>query len=131
MTYRAFKVWQRVLAAVIAIAAAVSIVLGNSFILIAAVIIGVAILMALRRRVTEVVADERTYAIAYKAARFTLAVVSIGMAVSGAILLAFSHGDFSLPLAHVGFSLEYATCGLLIVNYIAYYYYSRKLGGKT
>jgi uncharacterized membrane protein len=131
MTSRVFKVWQRVLAAVVAIAAATSIVIGNAFVLISAVIVGMVIIMVLRSRVAEVVVDERTYTIAYKAARVTLAAGSISMAVAGAVLLTFSHGDFSAPLARIGFALEYAVCGLLIINNIAYYYFSRKLGGKA
>jgi uncharacterized membrane protein len=130
MSYNTYKVWRSVLVMIIAAAAAVSVVLGIVYILLAAVIIGMIVLAAIRRRVTVVVSDERTYAIAYKAARLTLAVIGVGMAVVGAVLLALSHQDFSATSAQVGFGLEYATCGLLVTNYIAYYYYNRKLGGK-
>jgi uncharacterized membrane protein len=131
MSYNTFKTIQSITAAVIAAFAAASIVTGNAIILISVVIAGMVLLYVLRRRVKEIIADERTYTIAYKAARFTVAVVGVGMAVTGALLLALSHRDYSAPLSQAGFALEYATCGLLIVNYLAYYYYSRKLGGKN
>jgi uncharacterized membrane protein len=130
MTYKTFRTWQGALTAAIAVIAAVSVVLGNFIILLAAVIIGMAVIYTLRRRVAELVDDERTYSIAHKAARLTVAVVGIGMAVIGGILLALSRHDLSSTRAQVGFTLEYATCALLIINYIAYYYYSRKLGGR-
>jgi uncharacterized membrane protein len=47
----------------------------------------------------------------------------------GAVLLAVSHGSNS-DIARVGFTLEYVTCALLIINVLAYTYYSRKLGGR-
>lgn len=131
MNYKTFKTIQSIAAAVIAAFAAVSIITGNAIILISVVIAGMVLLYLLRRRVKEIITDERTYTIAYKAARFTVSVVGVGMAVTGALLLALSRREFSAPLAQAGFALEYATCGLLIVNYLAYYYYSRKLGGKN
>jgi uncharacterized membrane protein len=129
MSYKTFRLWRSVMTAVIAAAAAASIVLGNVVILLAAIVIGVVLLILLRRRVVEVISDERTYTIAYKAARLTLGAGGVAMALVGAILLALARQDFSSTLAQAGLTLEYATCGLLVINYIAYYYYSRKLGG--
>jgi uncharacterized membrane protein len=130
MTYNTFKIGRISLAALIAIAAAVAIVLGIVYILLAALVAGMAALVVLRRRVVEVVEDERTYAVAYRAARLTVVIVGVGTAVAGAILLALARQDFTSTLAQVGFALEYVTCALLVINYIAYYYYSRKLGGS-
>jgi uncharacterized membrane protein len=130
MSYKTFNMIRGATSAVIAALAAVSIIIGNAAILISTVILGMIFLFIMRRRVKEIIADERTYTIAYKAARLTVAVVGVGMAVTGALLLALSQRDFSAPLSQAGFALEYATCGLLVVNYLAYYYYNRKLGGK-
>jgi uncharacterized membrane protein len=130
MSSKTFRIWQRYLVVIIAAIAAVSVIIGNAYILLSAVVIGLIVLIILRRRVTEIVSDERTYAIAYKAARLSMSIVGVGMAVIGATLLAFSRDDLSAPLAQVGFALEYATCGLLMIHLAAYTYYSRKLGGK-
>lgn len=130
MNLKTYQKWRMVLTAIIGAVSAISVIIGNAYILITAVIVGIIVIIALRRMVKEVIADERTYTIAYKAARLTLSVVGIGMAVIGAMLLAFSRDDLSATLAQVGFALVYATCGLLVINLAAYTYYNRKLGGK-
>jgi uncharacterized membrane protein len=131
MDIKAYRNWRVAITAIIVAVAAVSVATGIVYILISAVIIGMIVLLILQRRVKEVIYDERTYTIAYKAARLTMSVVGIGMAVAGAILLALNRDAPSSTLAQVGFALMYATCGLLVVNLAAYTYYSRKLGGKN
>jgi uncharacterized membrane protein len=130
MNVKTYRNWRTVLTLIIIALAAVAVATGIAYILIAAVVIGIIVLLLLRRRVKEVVEDERTYTIAYKAARLTVSIVGMGMAITGAIMLAFNRDDFSATLAQVGFALLYATCGLLVVNLAAYTYYSRQLGGK-
>lgn len=129
MSFRTFRMWQAFMGMIIGGVMGASLGMGNWIIPIFTIIIGISIMMVLRRRVKEIVADERNYAIAAKAARLTLQIVTIGMAVVGAILLAVSHGD-SAVLTQIGFGLEYATCALLVINYITYYYYNRKMGGR-
>lgn len=131
MDIKTYRNWRVAITAIIAAVAAVSVATGIVYILISAVVIGMIVLLILQRRVKEVIYDERTYTIAYKAARLTMSVVGIGMAVAGAILLALNRDVLSSTLAQVGFALMYATCGLLVVNLAAYTYYSRKLGGKN
>jgi uncharacterized membrane protein len=130
MNIKTYRSWRIALTAIIVAAAAVSVVTGNVYILISVLVIGIIALVLFRRRVKDVTADERTYAIAYKASRLTMSVVGIGMAIVGAILLALNHDALSSPPAQVGFALEYAVCSLLLINLAAYTYYSRKLGGK-
>jgi len=129
MSYKTFRLWQGIVGAVIGAVIAVSVVTGNAIVPIPTVIVGMLIIIALRRRVKEVIADERVYAIAEKASRLTVQIVGIAMAAVGGTLLAISHGGSSV-LAQVGFTLSYATCGLLVIYYVAYTYYNRKLGGK-
>jgi len=131
MNIKTYRNWRVAITAIIAAVAAVSVVAGNAYILISSVIIGMIVIIMLRRRVKEVIYDERTYSIAYKAARLTMSIVGIGMAVAGAILLALNRDTLSSAPAQVGFALEYAVCGLLVINLAAYTYYSRKLGGKN
>jgi uncharacterized membrane protein len=129
MSYKTFRMLQGFMGLIIGAVLGASIALGNWIIPIFTVIIGLTVMTVLRRRVKDIVADERTYAIAEKAARFTVQAVAIGMAATGAVMLALSQ-DSSEPLAQVAIALEYATCTLLVVNYFAYMYYSRKLGGR-
>jgi uncharacterized membrane protein len=130
MSYKTFRIWQRVIAAIIAAVIAFSVVDGNSIAPIPTVIVAMAIIIILRRRVKEVVADERAHAIAGKASRLTMQITGIAMAAAGGTLLAMSRGSGEPMLGYIGYTLCYATCALLIINYIAYYYYSRKLGGR-
>jgi uncharacterized membrane protein len=131
MSYKTFRIWQGIVAAVIGAVIAVSVVTGSVIVPIPTVIVGMLIIIVLRRRVRvkEVIADERVYAIAYRASRLTMQIIGIGMAVTGATLLGLGRGGSSV-LAAVGLTLEYATCGLLVIYYIGYIYYSRKLGGS-
>jgi uncharacterized membrane protein len=131
MSIKTYRNWRLALIAIISALAAVSVIMGNAYILIAAVVIGMIVIFILRRRVKEVLYDERTCTIAYKAARLTVSVVGIGMAVAGAIFLAFNRDNLSSTPAQVGFALLYATCGLLVINQAAYTYYNRKLGGRN
>jgi uncharacterized membrane protein len=131
MKIKTYQHWRIALTAIIAALGAVSVAIGNAYILIAAVVIGMIVIFILRRRVKEIIYDERTYTIAYKAARLTVSVVGIGMAVAGAIFLAFYRDNLSSTPAQVGFALLYATCGLLLINRAAYTYYNRQLGGRN
>ena len=128
MDYKTYKNWRSALVIIIGAVTAASVITGNVYTLISAVLAGMIVIFILQRRVKEVINDERTYAIAYKAARLTMSVVGVSMAIIGAILLALSRDNLSATLAQVGFALEYATCGLLVINLAAYTYYSRKLG---
>ena len=130
MTYRTYRNWRLGTTGGIGAAAAVGVIIGNVYVLLAAIAVGMALLIVLRRRLTEVVEDERTYAVAYRAARLTVAVIGIGMALVGAVVLAVARQDFTSTTAQIGFALEFATCALLVVNQAAYYYYGRKMSGR-
>jgi len=129
MSYKTFRMWQAIMGVFIGGTVGASVAAGNWFIPIPVIIIAMVVLYILRGRIKEVYTDERTYTIAYKAARLTVGISTIGMALLGAVFLAASHGNSS-ELSQIGFTLEYATCALLVINYIAYYFYSRRLGGR-
>ncbi len=129
MRYNTFRKWQAIMGMIIGGVTGVSLGLGNWIVPIITIVICISIMIVLRRRVKEIVADERTYAIAGKAARLTMLIGVIGMAITGAILLIISRGESS-ELTKAGFALEYAACAWLVINYIAYYYYNKKLGSR-
>jgi uncharacterized membrane protein len=129
MSYKTFRMIQALNGVLLGGIMGASVALGNWIIPVAAVIISLAAMMILRRQVKEIIADERIYTIAEKAARLTVQIVAIGMAIIGAILLGVSRNEVT-GLRQIGFTLLYATCALLVINYIAYSYYSRKLGGR-
>ncbi len=129
MSYKTFRIWQGITAFIIAAAVAVSVSFDNWITAFAIIIAGLAVLIIIRSRVKGIVADERTYTIAGKASRLTLNIAIIGTALAGVILLVVGRGKSDI-LMDVGFGLEYGACALMIINALAYNYYSRKMGGK-
>jgi uncharacterized membrane protein len=130
VSYKTFRKWQAIMGMIIGAVTGASVVLEIWIIPIPVIVIGVIVITILRRRVKDIVADERTFAIVGNASRLTVQIAVIGMAATGVILLIVSHGE-SKGLTQAGFALEYAACALLIINSLAYTYYSRRMGGKS
>jgi uncharacterized membrane protein len=124
-----YRKWRVAIIALVGCVAAVAVIIGNTYVLIGGVVVGMLALLLLRRGVTQVVHDERNYTIAYRAARLTMAITGVGMALSGAILITLNRHSLASTPAQIGFALEYVTCGLLIINVLAYSYYNRKYSG--
>ena len=129
MSYKKYRMWLAIIGIIVGGIVGATIALDNWIIPVIAIVIGILISIVLRRNVKGIVADERTYAAAYKAARFAVSAVGLGMAIIGGILLAVNHGDLSSSPALVGFTLLYASCALVVINSLAYTYYNHKLGG--
>ena len=129
MSYKKYRMWQAIIWMIVGGIVGGTIALDNWIIPVIAILIGVFLSVILRRNVKGIVADERTYAAAYKAARFAVSVAGLGMAIIGGILLVVNHGDLSSSPAQVGFTLLYASCALVVINSLAYTYYNHKLGG--
>ena len=106
-----------------------AVVNGNALIPVPVIIAAMVILLLFRRRVKEVVVDERVYSIAEKASLIAFRVFGILAAVIGATLVALGW-DSSSDLYKIGLTLAYSVCGLLVIYYIAYIYYNRKYSGK-
>ncbi|MFH1002619.1 MAG: DUF2178 domain-containing protein [Chloroflexota bacterium] len=102
---------------------------GHALVLVPVVIAGTAIMMLLGKTVREVVVDERVYHVAGRASYLTVRISAALMVVVGAVLVTLSRSS-SPGLEPAGFTLAYAACGLLMVYWMAYSYYNRKLGGK-
>ncbi len=129
MNYITFRMLQGIIAFVIGAVVAVSVIFDNWVIPLAVILAGTVTLFFVRRRVKEIITDERTYTISGKASRLTLGIAIIGMALAGVILLAISR-DGSDTLFQTGIGLEFGACALMIINSLAYNYYSRKMGGR-
>jgi uncharacterized membrane protein len=130
MSYKTFRMWQAIIGAGIGATTGASVAAGVWIIPIPVIFIGLIAVIFLRRKVKEIIADERTYTIVQKASRLTLQIAIMGMAAIGIVLLSVSHGE-SPALTQTGCALEYAACALMIINTLAYNYYSRKLGGNN
>jgi uncharacterized membrane protein len=102
---------------------------GNYWIPVPAVIAALMVLLLFRKRVKEVVVDERVYSIAEKASYLAFRIFGIAAAVIGATFVALGQGTVP-ELLPIGLTLAFAACGLVLIYYIAYTCYKRKYSGK-
>jgi uncharacterized membrane protein len=109
----------------IGVAVGWSVTTGNYLLPFAAVLTGLALKYLCRRGVTEVIEDELIYRLAEKASYQTLRVSLVAMAVIGAVLIALSKSG-PAALEHIGLTLAFVVCALLIVHIFFYGYYNRK-----
>ena len=93
---------------------------GNALLVLLALISGIALLHLGRRRVTEIIEDERIYRISEKASTRTLQVFGVSIALMGVTLIALRES------MEVGLTLAYSAMALLILYMIFYGYYSRR-----
>jgi uncharacterized membrane protein len=130
MKFITFRKIQGIIGLTLGIIFGVSLAVGNWLVPLIAFAAGIFLELILRGRVKEVIADERTYTVSGKASRLTLQVGTICMALAGALLLAISH-DVSYAAGQIAIVLCLSTCGLLVVNWLAYTYYNHKFGGRN
>jgi uncharacterized membrane protein len=129
MSYKKYMIFRVLAVVVVAALVAWANITGHLLVMIPAVIFLFFILLTLRRRVKEVVVDERVNAVAYKATRLAY-LAFVYLAVIAGTALIYLAGDASDALFQAGLTLDYAACAFLVFYWLAYSYYNRKLGGK-
>ena len=129
MKFKTYQFWKLLLVVLVAVLVGWSVPSGNPYIPIPAAVVVMVVMLVLRRRVKEVVVDERTYSVANRASRTAFQVGTLFMALIGATLLALAYGD-SPALEPVGYALIYSAAGFLLIYLVSYNLYNRKLGGK-
>ena len=128
MSAKTYLIWTVVISIITMASVGWAVNTGNVWIPGPTVIIGSVILYLCKRRIKEVVEDERAQKIGDWASRHTIEIVIIIMAVVATTLLAMSSDD-STTLEAVGITLACSISLLLIVYGILHVFYSRKLGG--
>jgi uncharacterized membrane protein len=123
MTAKKFLIYRLIVVILLAGVVSSFVAAGNYLVPIAAVITALIFLLLMRKKVNEVLADERDYKIAGNAARYAMTVFS---AISGIIILVLfalkkDRPDFEL----VGSTLAYAVCGLMLLYSLIFKYYQR------
>jgi uncharacterized membrane protein len=109
---------------------AISVATANWILMLIAFIVAISIFIFLRLKVKDIVEDERTNIIAQKAKRFSYDLGNFVMGVAGMVLVFTNRNDLSGTQARIGYTLFFSSFGMTIINEIAYYFYSRKLGAK-
>jgi uncharacterized membrane protein len=98
---------------------------GSPFIPVVAVAAGTVFICLLKRRVNEVIEDERIWRINEKASGFTLRVFLPLTAVIGIVLVSLSKGGV-YSFEKEGYILLYCTYALLVLFLVSYIYYGRR-----
>jgi uncharacterized membrane protein len=98
---------------------------GNAVLPIVAALAAIGLLHLCRKRVKEVIQDERLHKINEKASQITFRISTIIMAVTGAVFIALSKSA-SADLRQAGLTLAYTVCALVVLNLALYTYYSQK-----
>ncbi|MEM0466754.1 MAG: DUF2178 domain-containing protein [Candidatus Thermoplasmatota archaeon] len=127
MERKKFILYGLVITLVVGFVIGLSAIGGEPITAIAAVVMGMIVLYALKSRINQVIEDERIYRISEKASRRTIQVVGTTMGLLGLALIGLSKSGY-LKLTDVGSLLAYFASVLIIVYLIFYSYYSRKLG---
>ncbi len=117
-----------IISIILACVVAWSISVGNSILVVIAILIALAATIFLRRKDERILVDERIQLINEKSSIATVRVFIIASTLVGAALLALDNSGFA-DLSQSGFTLLYASCALMILNMIFGIYYRRKYGG--
>jgi len=105
-----------------------SISVGDLVLPVIAVIVGLGVILLLRRRIEEVMVDERVHLIHEKASAMTVQVFALITVLVGFVLIALSGSGYA-DFSQSGFTLVYCACALGVLHLIFRHYYRRKYGG--
>jgi uncharacterized membrane protein len=127
MSFRTFRLIELAFIVILVVLVTLSVNAGIAWIPVPAAVLAVAGLLLLRRRIKEVISDERTETIGNKAARFTFTTATLIMAFGGATLGALStHYPDCQPYAN---ALIFSSGILMVIYIFASLFYSGKMGG--
>ena len=123
MTLKQYSYIRIAFAVIIGVVFSQGIVRNNIIIPITTVIVAMTVLLLLRQRVKEVIADERDYQIAGKASRYALTIFSV--IGSLLVVILFSLKDQSNQYEVIAATIAYLVCGLLLINSFFFYYFNQ------
>jgi uncharacterized membrane protein len=125
MTTKTIRSLTAAIAVILAIVVAWSMIAGNFFVPIIAIVLAIGLSYLLKRRTKEITKDERTMLLYEKAAGATIRFCIPLVTIIGIILFVLRE-QLSPEMATASYVLAYVACGFLIANSAFYSYYSRK-----
>jgi uncharacterized membrane protein len=128
MNYRTYQIWKFVLIMILVGLTILAVFQAIAWIPVPAMVIVMAVMLILRRRVREVVVDERSYNIASQASRITFQAGALIMVAVGITLMALSRGNYP-ELESYGYTLIYGALGFIVLYLCSVLYYTGKHGG--
>jgi len=123
MTLKTYQRIKLIIVFVLALAISQAIIFKNFLIPLALMVVASLILMFMRRRIKEVVADERDYIIGGKAALLAIQIFSWISAI--AMLAFYSFRDLNPSYEAIGMTLALSTCALMLLYSFIFRYYSK------
>ena len=127
MKRKQFKVISLLTSMIMGVLVGFSVSAGNPTLAVASLFAGMAIMYLSKRRLQDIVEDERVHQISQKASWITLQFIALSFAIGGAVLIAMRN---TFPnYEDLGFFMAYVSCAVLLLYYLFYMYYNREYGG--
>ncbi len=123
MTLKQYQKVKLATTVIIAMIISQAILFNNFIIPVVVLIISSLGLLYLRRKVTEIIADERDYATAGRSALLAIQIYAWGAAIGMFIFYAFH--DYNPAYEPVAITLAYSTCILMLVYSLIFRYYNK------
>jgi len=114
-------------AAITGLVVALSVVLRSYEMAIMVVALGIMVLYSTSKQLDEVLRDERSAMIQYKASTMTLSILTVSMGLAGIILVMLSYRGYE-SVSGYGQFLAYLAMGMMSLNSMFTWHYGRQLG---
>lgn len=124
MKKKSYQKTKVIIPGIIGGAVAVGIVTQNYIIPLIVIILGMIAMYIFKTHSEEKINDERTYKIGNYAARYTIAIFTLGILPISIILMALRTNEIMWA---VGQTLSYSITAILLIYIIAYKYFSKKM----
>ena len=112
----------------IGIIAAYSAIVNSWALASSAIVLGIVILLVAKKRVDQVLYDERTKSVREKSANATLGIVTVGFAAVGLMLIETSFWGYTANKEY-GYIFAYISLLIMAINGFFNWYYDKQLGG--
>lgn len=123
MTLKTYKTVQMIVAVLLGITFSQAIIFNNLVVPVIAAIVGVLVMLLLRRRVRDIIADERDWAMGGKAALLSLQIYS-WFAVVGMLIL-YAKRDVNPAYEAIAATLAFSTCFLMLLYSLIFKYHDK------
>ncbi len=127
MTLKQFNTLRSIVAFLVAMVVALSVLRENFFWPVVTVAVAVLVMLFLRRRVKEVIADERDLAVGGTAAMWSIKIFSIAAIII--LFVFYAQGKENTAFRTMAETLAYTTCALMLL-YSSIFTFLRRRGTK-
>ncbi len=124
MTYKNFKILKIVVTSFLAMIVAQAVIFSNYILAATALVSALAIIFVSRKKVSEIISDERDLEIAGKSARLSLSIFSVITAIATFVFMSQRNANPAFLI--ISSTLAYSVCGLLLLYSFLFKYYEKQ-----